>query len=175
MKHLLLLALSGVMLLTTSCYKCSEKREVSNLTPVYMSSDELESSIKMDNQRAISTVGKIYFKDDIIYISEPGKGIHVIDNKDPYAPQNVGFITVPGSAEVAVKNNTILANSATDLVSINIDNPKAPIVTGRLKDAFPFMMPTDATILRKYETPDPSMGAVVGWKEQVTTEETPCY
>lgn len=175
MKHLLLLALPGVMLFATSCYKCTEKREVSKLTPVYMSTDELESSIKMENQRAISTVGKIYFKDDIIYIAEPGTGIHVIDNKDPYAPENIGFITVPGSAEVAVKNNTILASSATDLVSINMDDPKSPRETGRLKDAFPFMMPADASRLRNYETPDPTKGAVVGWKERITVEESPCY
>lgn len=175
MKHLLLLALPGVMLLATSCYKCTEKREVSKLTPIYMSSDELKASVKMENQKAINTTGKIYFKDDIIYIAEPGNGIHVIDNKDPYAPQNIGFITIPGSAEVAVKNNTILASSATDLVSINVDDPNAPRVTGRLENAFPFVMPTDASRIKEYQTPDPSMGAVVGWKEQVTTEESPCY
>ena len=175
MKHLLLIMLPGVMLLATSCYKCTEKREVSKLTPRYMSDDELKSSIKMENQRAISTVGKIYFKDDYIYISDPGKGIHVIDNKDPRAPQNIGYVTVPGNTELAVKNSTIIANNATDLVSINMEDPRNPVVTGRLNGAFPFEMPTDQSRSKQYVTPDLSKGIVVGWNEKVVVEESPCY
>lgn len=140
-----------------------------------MSDDELKASVKMNDQRAISTVGKIYFKDDYIYISDPGKGIHVIDNKDPRAPQNIGYVTVPGNTELAVKNNTIVANSATDLVSINMENPRNPIVTGRLTGAFPFEMPMDESRSRQYVTPDPDKGVVVGWNETVVTEESPCY
>lgn len=174
MKSISLLLLSGVLLVTTSCYRCVEKNDITQMSPVYMSMDELRSSVRFEKSRAIEESGKIYFKDDFIYISEYGKGIHVINNQDPYAPANVGFINVPGNSELAMKNNTLLVNSAVDLVSINMANPTAPIEEGRLENAFTFEMPVTMTEEVRYEEPDPSKGLVVGWNDQVITEETEC-
>ena len=174
MKSISLLLLTGVLLVTTSCYQCVEKRDITKMTPVYMSMDELRSSVRYEKSRAIEKTGKIYFKDDFIYISEYGKGIHIINNQDPYAPTNIGFINVPGNSELAMKNNTLLANSAVDLVSINMSNPSAPVEQGRLENAFTYEAPRPVEQSIQYETPDLSKGCVVGWNEKVITEETEC-
>lgn len=175
MKQFLLLLLPAVMLFTTSCYECKEKREVTKMTPIYMSDDDLANSVKLCENRAIQVPGKIYFKDNYIYIAEKNQGVHVIDNSDPYAPQSVGFISIPGSSEIAMKNQKILANSATDLITIDVSKPTQPVVSGRLKGAFPFEMPSDETRNKIYAYPDLTKGQVVGWREQIVEEETPCY
>lgn len=174
MKSISLLTLLGVFLVTTSCYQCVDKKDVTKMKPVYMSMDDLRSSVRFEKSRALENTGKIYFKDDFIYVSELGKGVHVINNQDPYAPSNVGFINVPGNSELAMKNNTLLVNSAVDLVSINMANPTAPVEQGRLENAFDFEIPTPVNESVVYDSPDPSKGLVVGWNETVETVETEC-
>ena len=64
--------------------------------------------------------GKIYFKEGYIFINEELKGIHVIDNRNPENPQNIGFIEIPGNVDIAIKNNTLYADSYIDLGAIDI-------------------------------------------------------
>ena len=42
-----------------------------------------EAASRMSDPIEISIPGKIFFKDDYLFVNEVGKGIHVIDNSDP--------------------------------------------------------------------------------------------
>ena len=71
----------------------------------------------------IDTTGKIYVKDNYIYINELYDGIHVINDTNPSSPQRIAFIPIPGDVDIAIKDTTLYADSYVDLVTIDISNP----------------------------------------------------
>ncbi len=148
--------------------------------PVFMSTEAFRSSVKVsDETEEITNYGKICFYEGYLYISEPEKGIHIIDNRHPSNPQNIGFIELLGNADLAIRNNLLYADSYIDLVWFDISNPAAPVLKGRLEDIFPAVLPS---IENEYGF-DYAMcypegndaGIVVGWKLKERTEDIEHY
>jgi len=135
--------------------------------PVLMERDDLEVSIKLRDAQEIINLGKIYYKDQIIYLNERYKGIHVIDNHNPSDPQNIGFINIPGCIDIAIKNNSLLADNATDLVAINIADPVQLSVTERIQNVFPESTPPDLDYIPYMFTVvnRPRNTVIVGWEK----------
>ncbi|MBI9054510.1 MAG: hypothetical protein JEY96_11875 [Bacteroidales bacterium] len=112
--------------------------------PVLMERSELEKSIFFKESQEIENPGKIYYKDNVIYLNERYKGIHVIDNSNPSSPINKGFINIPGCIDIAIKNNSLLADNAVDLVAIDLSNGIQSLsVTRRVRYVFPESTPPD--------------------------------
>ena len=86
----------------------SEYTSDSEYFPVLMKNEDLEKSIKFLEAREIESPGKIYYKDQIIYLNEKYKGVHIIDNHDPLNPRRTGFINIPGCLDIAI--NVILVS-----------------------------------------------------------------
>lgn len=128
---------------------------------------ELEKSVFIRSPIEITNPGKIYYKDQVIYLNERFKGVHIIDNSNPEFPQNVGFINIPGCIDIAIKNNSLFADNAIDLVSIdlgsNVDNIK---VTKRVRNVFPESTPPDLDYIpysfNHSNRPDGTI--IVGWE-----------
>jgi len=135
--------------------------------PVLIERDNLEVSIKLRDVQEIINPGKIYYKDQIIYLNEKYKGIHIIDNHNPSDPQNIGFINIPGCIDIAIKNNSLLADNATDLVAINIANPGQLSVTERIQNVFPESTPPDLDYIPYMFTVAnrPRNTVIVGWEK----------
>jgi len=70
------------MLGFSSCKKdkCEQTVTYKKFVPVYMSLAELRSAVKSEPAQALKKPGKIYMKDNYIFVNEIDKGIHVIDN-----------------------------------------------------------------------------------------------
>lgn len=103
--------------------------------PIFMTRESLEKSVMyIDGMREMVNPGKIYIRGNTIYINEKYKGVHIIDNSNPKAPIQTGYITAPGSIDMAVKGNVIYLDNAVDFVTFNMDKKQ---VTGRIKDYFP--------------------------------------
>lgn len=136
--------------------------------PVLMERDDLEVSVKFREAQEIVIPGKIYYKDHVIYLNEKYKGIHVIDNSDPESPQRIGFINIPGCIDIAIKNNNLLADNATDLVSIDISDLEHLTLTDRIQNVFPESTPPDLDYIPYMFTPAnrPRNTVIVGWKKQ---------
>lgn len=77
-------------------------------------------SVGMKEARALQQTGKIYLHGDYILVNEMRKGIHVIDNADPKAPKNIGFIDIPGNVDIAMKDNILYADNYTDLLVMDV-------------------------------------------------------
>jgi hypothetical protein len=104
-------------------------------TPVFMSRETLENSVRyIPGARDMLQTGKIYYREPYIYVNERYKGVHVINNSDPYRPVNEGFILAPGCIDMAVKGNILYLDNAVDLVSFDLDSKQ---VTKRLQNVFP--------------------------------------
>ena len=65
------------------------------------------------------------------------KGVHIIDNTSPSHPVNLGFIEIPGNADIAIKNNILYADSYVDLVALDISDVNDIREVDRVKDIFP--------------------------------------
>jgi hypothetical protein len=141
--------------------------------PVYLSYNDLRAPLKVAGGQDIIQPGKIYFKDNYIFVNEYQKGIHVIDNSNPESPEIIKFIEIPGNVDMAIKDSILYADSYVDLVAIDISDMNNIKEVSRVVDAFPYMVPPcgDALI----ETVDPAKGVVTSWKvteKKVNVENT---
>lgn len=89
-----------------------------------------------DTAVSMSNPGKIYVKGNIIYQSDLGKGIHIINNSNPATASRVAFIGLPGNSDLSVKGNMMYANNYDDIVVIDISNAAGPREVNRLKNKF---------------------------------------
>ncbi len=85
--------------------------------------NELRSSVKTLPAQDLENPGKIYVKDNYLFINEVKRGIHVIDNTNPSSPKAISFIQILGNVDMAVKDNILYADSYTDFVALDISNP----------------------------------------------------
>lgn len=138
--------------------------------PVYKSFEEFRSSFKTSPAREIEQPGKIYFKDDYIFVNEVNKGIHVINNRNPRNPVKIAFYEIEGNVDMAIRGDILFADSYIDLVSIDISDIQKPELVGRLKNAFPDVLPLFDNNIPIYGF-DKSKGVVVGWRIETVTEE----
>ncbi|MGQ1787235.1 MULTISPECIES: LVIVD repeat-containing protein [unclassified Saccharicrinis] len=151
-------------------FSCADKIEetIQVNTPEYMSYADLRSSVSMKSAVDIKQAGKIYFKDDFIFINEYQKGIHVINNADPASPQNISFIEIPGNVDMAVKGDKLYADSYIDLLTLDISDMNNITEVDRDTSVFPYIIPEfEVGILDHI---DVSQGVITGYT--VTYETT---
>ena len=169
MKHLAFMLLLATCFLLQSCIESTKDipDEVMGLAPIYGVGDLDE--IKMIEAQTINRLGKIYYKDSLIFAGEMGRGIHVIDNTDPSDPQKVHFLRIYGNSDIAIKGNILYANNQEDLVTIDISDLNEIKVLSRLEGVFPEQLdgnfPTN--YVGFFECHDPALGVVVGWEERM--------
>lgn len=121
----------------------------------------------------LKNVGKIYVKDNYLFINEVGRGIHILDNRNPASPVKLAFISILGNQELSIKDSILYADNITDLVALNIADPRNVRVVKRVENAFDYSAYPLATNVR-FECPDPAKGAIISW-EKVAIENPQCY
>ena len=104
----------------------------------YLSFEEFRSSVTLEASREIKDAGKIYVYDDILFVNEKKKGIHIIDNHDKKNPINKAFIKIIGNSDMAVKDGYLMVDSFMDLVVIDINNMDNIQEVNRTIDIFPY-------------------------------------
>lgn len=140
--------------------------------PVYANYADIRAITVLAPQ-PLKNVGKIYVKDNYLFINEVGNGIHVVDNRDPAKPVPLSFLSIPGNHEMAIKDSTLYADNVLDLVAINIGNPRNIRVVKRIENAFDYPAFPLATNVR-FECPDRDRGVVIRW-EKASVENPQCY
>ncbi len=160
-KALLSILAIGLALFQFSCSDRIEETYLVN-TPEYMSYADLRSSFSLKSAEAIRQPGKIYFKDNFIFVNEYQKGIHVINNADPSAPKAIAFIEIPGNVDMAVKGDKLYADSFVDLLTIDISDMDNITEVDRDTSVFPYIIPEfEGGVLERI---DESKGVVTGYK-----------
>ena len=142
--------------------------------PVYLSYEELRSSVDYVNPQIIEQTGKIYFKDSLIFLNEPFKGIHIINNTDPSNPQKTGYIKIPGNIDMAIKNNTLYADSYIDLVAFDISNPDHIREVNRTTNVFSYTLPGYDKDYQVKEI-ERMKGVVTGWEIKKVSKEVKAH
>ena len=171
MKNYTSLLVIGIALISVFSFsackkdKCLQTVTYKKYNPVYMSYDALRASVKSEPARALKTPGKIYMKGNYIFINEVDKGIHIIDNSNPAAPQNIAFINIPGNIDIAAIGNVLYADSYIDLITLDISNPASVSVLKRNENVLPYRTYTNGGFA------EPAKGVVIEWSEETVTEE----
>jgi hypothetical protein len=148
---------------------CKITRSYTYYEPVYTPIQEIRTSIQLESPQKITSVGKIYIKDTWLFVNQPGKGIHIIDNQNPDNPVVKSFLKIHGNYDLAVKGNHLYVDSYIDLVVMDISNIEKIIEVKRLENVF-----------AKYNTFgfywNEEKGVITDWtkKEDVQIEKTDC-
>jgi hypothetical protein len=141
--------------------------------PVYATESEVKN-VSTKEAMPLKDPGKIYLFDSFLFINEKGKGIHIIDNKDPKSPENLSFISIPANYDIAVKGQWLYADNATDLLVFDLSDPGQPKMAKRIANAVTNTnYPPFQNIY--FECVNAKSGIVIGW-EKVSMQTRPdCY
>jgi hypothetical protein len=172
--HFLLLAI-----LFVSCVE-PEENQPNGITfpgvgyrPIYSTAEEL-AKVHVSDAQPLVHPGKIYLFDPYIFVNETGKGIHIIDNKDPKNPKNLSFIAITGNYDIAVKGNWLYADNVTNLLVFDISDPLKPKLTKMIADAIPASnFPPHTNVY--FECADSKKGIVVGWEQVSMSTQPKCF
>lgn len=136
MKASLFLLILPLFYLTGCTDKCEQVRTYRKYTPIQLSLSELRQPVSSGAPRELIEPGKLYVKDQYLFIIEVKKGIHVFDNSDPANPRAISFLSIPGNVDMAVRDNILYADSYIDLVALDISNPTAIKEVNRTETGF---------------------------------------
>jgi len=120
-----------------------------------------EAAILIEPAKQLESPGKIYIYDNFLFISEPDKGIHILDNTNPASPKNFNFINIPGTADLAINSNVLYADNYVDLLAFDISNPYDIKLIKRETDVFPNLYSNEQT------------GTIVTYKDTLITSVEP--
>jgi len=152
-------------------------REYKGYAPVYMTYDDLRAAVTTKQNIDLENPGKIYYKDNFIFIVEELKGIHVFDNTNPASPVKKTFINLPGVVDISISGNFLYADSFVDLVILDVENIDNIKEAGRVKDILPYTVPpVEEDFPMAYV--DEDRGVVIDWdlktiKEKIHNEPYP--
>ena len=159
---------AAIALIMGSCVEDEVQPNVSmeGWKPVYLQSEKV-SEVVAEEARPIQKLGKIFYKENYIYVVERLNGIHVIDNTDPTAPQQVKFISIPGCRDIAMKQNYLYADNFTDLVVLDVADKENITLINRVEDLYTPLQqayPEFASTGEMFECYESSKGTVVDWE-----------
>ncbi|MGS2764185.1 LVIVD repeat-containing protein [Sinomicrobium sp. M5D2P9] len=170
----LLLFVTGLFV---SCDRDKDYEIVNIATPLYLMLETLRTSIEVTSPRPIAVSGKIYARENTVFVNDAEEGIHVIDNSDPVSPRKIAFIKIPGNMDMEVKGDFLYADSYVDLVVFDILDINNIKEADRLEDAFAYTapFPEGDNIYVDNDAYQSGNGVVVGWeiKRGVRKIETP--
>lgn len=153
------------------------EQQVEGYMPVYSNGPE-DLEIKLMEAQPIERAGKLYLYGNLLLINEISKGIHIIDNTDPANPIKLGFIQVPGSSDIVIKENVIYSNNFLDLVALKITPENTVEIVERIEGVISHeglvndLYPPEQGFY--FECVDPAKGKILLWQKTLLTNPK-CY
>ncbi len=157
----------SILLTLQSCwYTGSDDDNLSrsNYEPITQNREDFEKTIGIMGERAVTNSGKIYVKDNLIYLNELGEGFHIIDNSDPTDPQPVAFLKIPLATDLAIRNNILYVHHAVDLVAFSYSlNSNSLNIVHRERNVFPELRSPEGLEPSFYNVPEDEI--VIGYQQ----------
>ncbi len=141
--------------------------------PVYISYTDLKL-VNILAPQPLKNPGKIYVKDNYLLIGESGNGFHIVDNTDPAKPRKLGFVSIPGNTDFAIKDKTLYANNGADLLVYNIADLSNIRLAKRLENVLPVENNYPEARNVRFECVDPKRGYVIRW-EAAPIQDPNCF
>ncbi len=149
-------------------------RGIEGYRPIYSSREAVEKVV-FTTPQPLKLPGKIYIKDDFLFVNEYDKGVHVFDNKNPEKPNKIAFYSIPHNVDIAIRGAILYADNGRDLLSVDVTNPTQPKLLNRIKDILTNQeFPPQNNV--NFECVDKSKGLVVGWEKVLLKDyQLNCY
>ncbi len=185
-------SLFAFVLLSTACTKTKildpeteesnsrKAQKVAYYTPVYAQPNEGLLKVQVTPPKAYTKTGKIITYENYIFINEPLEGIHVVDNSNPEAPENIAFITVKGNIDMTIVDGFLYADMFSALIVLDIrELLNAQLIEDFTVDqvfdydpywAFEYDEETQAYEYVRIDSVDHSKGIVVDWEIEIRWE-----
>ncbi len=114
-----------------------------NAKQTYLIATPIKSNLVEFKEEAIAITepvpmiesGKIYAYQNFIFVNDVGRGFHILDNADPTAPKNIGFIKLEGNYDISIKDDRLYADSYGDLVIMDISDINTITLAKRMENA----------------------------------------
>ena len=148
-----------------------DPRPETNYEPVLIKRSELTNNlIQWQNPKPIQQPGKIYYKDNFIFINQKFDGVHVVQSLANGGLEKVGFLRIPGNLDVAIKGSTLYADNASDLIAIDLQHlldKRSVRITKRIENALPAYLPPDNGRIPEEYKPEnrPANTVIIRWKK----------
>lgn len=129
----------GIVLLFSACSKDTTNKLTKTYiiySPVYKAKSAVLAAINGSASQSIEHAGKIYIKDNFIYLNEVNKGIHIIDNSNKARPVQIAFLSIPGNLDIAIKGNTLYADMYSDLLALDITDIRHVKISSTINNFF---------------------------------------
>lgn len=175
-KQLTLLAILPLIIALTACPSIDDGivdepgpwSEETRYTPIFIAREDMDKGINFMQEKALSNPGKIYTWNQFIMINEKYEGVHFYDNTNPRSPQKIGFLSVPGNIDMAVKDGFLYVDNAVDLLAINISALPEVSLSKRIQNVFPELTPPDLPYvpLNYSSEKRPANTIIVKWEEK---------
>ncbi|WP_460996099.1 LVIVD repeat-containing protein [Spirosoma harenae] len=165
MKHPLLFLLLPLLYLTSCTDNCERTTTYRKYTAVQLPISDIRQAVSSGSPQSLVEPGKLYVKDQFLFIVEIKKGIHVFDNSNPANPKAISFLSIPGNVDIAVRDNILYADSYIDLVALDISNPTAIKEVSRTETGF-----LNGRVGRTYWSYDKQTMKIYDQKEEIATQ-----
>src|SRR6187402_3265575 len=112
MKKLLPIIVAGFMLVFFAACSSSDDgqaEQVKFAVPIIKSLAAIREGVKVSAARQTASEGKIYVTQNYLFYTAKEQGVHIFNNTNPSAPQNIAFIEIEGVHDIAVKGNYLYA------------------------------------------------------------------
>ncbi|MEJ7683183.1 MAG: hypothetical protein WKG06_36070 [Segetibacter sp.] len=93
-------------------------KEAEGYKPVYADPATIKE-VKYEPAKPVANAGKIYYKGGYIFQVDEGTGIHIVNAANPSQAGRVGFISIKGCHEIAIKGNYLFTNNLSDLITVD--------------------------------------------------------
>jgi len=123
MKNFYFILACFTMVLATACEKdsCEKSWTQTVAVPVTLDRAELQNNIGLEPALELCLGGGIYAYGDYIFMNRLNEGYHILNNSNPAQPENVAFLRIPGSTQMAFIDGKLISNSYADLVTLEMD------------------------------------------------------
>lgn len=114
--------------------------------PQIASKSALRNSVGVQAPHETNSEGKIYVAAGRLFYIAQESGVHIFNNQNPSAPQNIAFLNIPGVHDVAVKDNYLYADNYMDLLVFDISDINNITLVQTLENVVQFYaeFPTEA-------------------------------
>jgi hypothetical protein len=173
MKAKIIPIITVIMVFSIFFSSCEDNtlKEYKGYAPVYLSYKDLRSAVTEELNVDLKNPGKIYFKDNYIFIVEELKGIHVYDNSNPSSPVKKTFLKLPGVVDISISGYIMYADSYVDIVVLDIENIDNIHEAGRLEDILPYTVPAVSNNKFPMGFVDQEKGIVIDWELRTIKEK----
>lgn len=140
------------------------------MVPIY----ERDEEVMLKSPRTANELSRIYSYPPLVFMVEKEEGLHIIDNQDPKAPQNIKFLSIPGLKDVEFRENICYASTTARLMAIELQADTAIILQQFfLQGARAGFSDFPPNYSGYFVCPHPER-TVIGWKQEEMNEKPNC-